>query len=210
MRLKVGDRVQIAPPARVSSARASARVVGWLEGQSFIVTTPQTGSGRLALQQGEVVVVRVFTGRSAFAFRCSVLRNASAVTDYLHLSFPETVDGVDVRSSPRFRVGLPARITAAAPGAPAEAKIDNMGSTGALLLCASPLGGIGDDVQLAFDLVLHDVPVSFALNATIRSSEPGADHHRHGVSFVEPAAHDRLVLAAFVCFNMYENPALGV
>jgi hypothetical protein len=210
MRLRVGDRVQIAPPSHVSSARASARVVGWVEGQSFILTTPQSTTGRLVLHQGEVVVVRVFTGRSAFAFRCSVLRNTSPVGDFLHLSFPQAIDGVDVRSSPLFRLGLPATVSTASTGEPVQATIDNMGSTGALLLCAAPLGATGDSVKVAFELVLHDVPVALVLNASIRTAEAAEGHHRHGVSFVDPTAHERLVLAAFVCFHTYENPALGV
>jgi hypothetical protein len=209
MRLKVGDRVQLEPPAHAGAGRVTARTVGWVEGQSLILTVPQTPGGKLCLQAGETVVVRVFTGRSAFAFGATVLRGTTKVSDYLHLSFPDAIDGVDVRSSPRFRLCLPAK--AAADGAqPVDATIDNIGSTGALVVCAEPLGAIGGRIELAFDLELHKVPMSLALQAEIRTvEEAGASVHRHGVSFSDPSPNDRLVLAALVWFNMYENPKLS-
>jgi hypothetical protein len=211
MRLKVGDRVQIAPPAQTGAGRLSASVVGWVEGRSFIVTIPQTPMGRLCLHAGEIVVVRAFTGRSAFAFSCTVLRSTVQPCDYLHLTFPDRIDGVDVRSSPRFRLGLPAQVTPAAGAEAIQATIDNIGSTGALLVCDNPLGAMGDTVEVAFDVVLHDIPVSLALRAEIKTADQSADgaHFRHGVFFLEPSTNERLTLAALVWFNMYENPKLS-
>jgi hypothetical protein len=205
MHLKVGDRVQLEPPPHAQLGRLSSLVVGWVERQSLILTVPRTASGRLSLQPGELVVVRAFTGRSAYAFCCSVLRKAANPLDYLHLSFPEAIDGVDVRTSPRFRLRMPAKI--AAKGATAVAAlIDNMGATGASVACGEPLGRVGERIEVAFDLVLHDVPVALALQAEIRAVDAAGGVHRHGVCFVDPSPNDRLVLAAFVWFNMYENP----
>ncbi|MGH8638867.1 MAG: flagellar brake protein [Burkholderiales bacterium] len=211
MRLKVGDRVQIAPPEQIGAGRLSATVVGWVEGKSLILTIPQTPAGRLCLHAGEYVVVRAFTGRSAFAFSCTVLRSTVKPCDYLHLSFPDRIDGVGVRSSPRFRLGLPARVKLAQGSEAIQVTIDNIGSTGALLVCDRPLGATGDSVEVAFDVVLHDVPVSLALRAQIKTADQAADaaHYRHGVFFVEPSTNDRLILAALVWFNMYENPKLS-
>jgi hypothetical protein len=211
MRLKVGDRVQIELPVQLGSARVSARVVGWVEGYSLVLTLPHTSAGRLCLHAGEKVVVRVFTGRSAFAFGCSVLRSTlKPPCDYLHLSFPDVIDGVDVRSSPRVRIGLAAMVTPAGGGEAVAATIDNIGSTGALLVSQAPLGSPGGRIRVAFELVLHEVPISLALEADIRSEDAGeGGHFRHGVAFVEPSPNDRLVLAALVWFNMYENPKLS-
>jgi hypothetical protein len=209
MRLRVGDRVQVEPPPQVGSSRASARVVGWVEGQCIILTGPQIGARRTYFQAGEVVVVRVFTGRSAFAFGCTVLKTTATPVDYVHLSFPDSIAGVDVRSSPRVRLNLGAK--AAAQDAEArDATIDNIGCTGALIVCGHPLGAVGDSVSVEFDVVLHDVPVSLSLRAAIRSIDNAGDGpHRYGVSFVDPGPNDRLILAALIWFNMYENPRLS-
>jgi hypothetical protein len=141
-----------------------------------------------------------------------VLKNASPVHDYVPLSFPEVIDAVGVRNSPRVRLRLPAKVTGPSSPAAMEADIDNIGRSGALLVCPQPLGGRGDTLQLEFEVMLDDIPVSLALNATIRSSEPGTGQtpHRHGVAFVDPTPHDRLALAALVWFHIYENPALSV
>jgi hypothetical protein len=208
MHLKVGDRVQLEPPAHTRLARLSSLVVGWVERQSLILTVPQTTAGRLCLHPGEVVVVRAFTGRSAYAFRGTVLKKTAKPFDYLHLTFPDVINGVDVRTSPRFRIGLPAK--AAADGAaPVAAQIDNMGATGALVACGEPLGRVGDRFQLAFELVLHEVPVALSLQAEIRTVQDAGGTHRHGVAFA-PGPNDRLALAAFVWFNMYENPQASI
>lgn len=207
MHLKVGDPVQVELPAHLG--RVSVRVVGWVEGHCLILTVPHTASGRLGLHIGENVVVRVFTGRSAFAFRCAVLRSTLKPSDYLHLSFPTTIDGVHVRSSPRVRIALPASATPAAGSEARAVSVDNIGSTGALLVSPSRLGGPGDRIEVAFDLVLHDVPVSLALQAEIRSEDTDdRGMVRHGVAFVAPGPNDRLALAALVWFHMYENPQL--
>jgi hypothetical protein len=211
MRLKVGDRAQIEPPQHIAADRLPTKVVGWVENESLIMTVPQTRGGPLELREGETVVVRVFTGRQAFAFRSVVLKKSAPPFRYLHLSFPERVEGAEVRSSPRYRVDLPGNATAAAGGNPVGVRIDNIGTTGALVIASTPLGVNGELIKLEFSLVLHDIPVSLSLKAKIRSTQSdedgsGASRHRHGVSFEEPGTNDRLILAALVCFNMYENP----
>jgi c-di-GMP-binding flagellar brake protein YcgR len=215
MRLKVGDRAQLEPPPRAGSERVPVRVVGWIENESLIVTVPQSPRGRLTLLEGEDVMLRVFTGQSAFAFRCAVLKRNSQAFDFLQLTFPDHVEGVAVRNSPRVRIGLPAKVTGASGGTPMDARIDNLGATGALLDSFAPLGARGDSLKVDFDMVLHEVPVSLSLSATIRSAqtdEPseGAPRHRCGVSFVELTPNDRLILASLVWFHMYENPKLAV
>lgn len=211
MRLKVGDLVQVQPPAEIGVGRVSARVVGWVEGQSLLLTIPQLPLGRLRLCAGERMVVRAFTGRSAFAFSCTTLRGTARPSDYLYLSFPDRIDGVDVRSSPRFRLKAPARVTPAQAIESVHATIDNIGSTGAMLVCETALGAVGEVMQIAFDVVLHDIPVSLALRAEIKTADRAADsgQYRHGVYFFEPSRNDQLVLAALVWFNMYENPGLS-
>jgi len=216
MRLKVGDRAQLEPPAKAGNGRMPVRVVGWVENESLIVTVPHLSAGRLELLAGEMVLMRVFTGQSAFAFRCSVLKKYSPAFEYLQLSFPQRVDGVEVRSSPRVRIDLPAKVTLAnGGGSSLDALIDNVGTTGALLEAAAPLGAKGDSLKVTFDLVLHEIPVSLSLDATIRTvhtdeASDGAPRSRHGVSFVEPGANNRLILAALVWFHMFENPNRAV
>jgi hypothetical protein len=43
-------------------------MLGWLWVQCVIATAPQNTDGRLVLQEGELVLIRSFTGKSAVAF----------------------------------------------------------------------------------------------------------------------------------------------
>jgi hypothetical protein len=43
-------------------------MLGWLGVQCVIATAPQNTVGRLVLQEGELVLIRSFTGKSAVAF----------------------------------------------------------------------------------------------------------------------------------------------
>lgn len=210
-RFQVGDVVQVEPPAYTGFGRLTSKVVGWVEDQVLLLTIPRTAKGRLCLSTGEALVVRGFTGSRAFAFECTVLKNTSAPRNYLQLSYPQSVDGVEVRNSPRFRLRLPAEVSCKA-GAGIGGTVEDIGSSGALVSAESRLGEIGDAIALRFDLVLHDVSVSLALQASIRSvQQPAAGKlHYHGVAFVDPSSNDRLVLAALVWFHMYEKPHLRV
>jgi len=210
MRLKVGDQVHLDPPRRIAGGRATVILLGWLEGQSVIVTAPQNGAGRLVLQEGERVLMRAFTGKSAFAFRASVLKAAYLPYPYLHLSFPDKVEGVAIRSSPRCRVRLPAEITAGGKAA-GPGNILNIGTTGALIETAGPL--VQDDglIQIAFSLELHGVPVSLDLGAQVcgaKNAPAGGDArcHQYGVEFKNLQPNDRLILGSLVWYQMYEHP----
>jgi hypothetical protein len=210
MHLKVGDRAQLEPPCQSAAGRVTVRVVGWVEGRSLIMTAPHTAAGRLALDSGEIVLMRTFTGRSAFAFRCSVLRKSSPALEYLHLSFPEKIESIDVRNSPRCLLDLPVTLTLARGGRP-EAKLKNISVDGALLESAEPFGNQGDSVQLSFGLTLHGVPVMLAVKAEIKNINgfehpDGSPGHQHGVRFQDLTPNDRLVLGALVFHRIYEHP----
>jgi hypothetical protein len=92
--------------------------------------------------------------------------------------------------------------------------VENISTTGALLVSGEPLGAVGEAVKLDFGFLLHEVPVSLSLNCVVRSTKSdqdaaGASRYSHGVSFEDPAPNDRLMLAALVWFHMYENPRLA-
>jgi len=210
MRLKVGDQVHLEPPRRVAGGRATVMLLGWLAGQSVIVSAPQNAAGRLVLQAGDLVLLRVFTGRSAFAFRAAVLKAAHQPFHYLHLSFPDKVEGVEIRSSPRCRVRLPAAITAAGSVA-SQGNILNIGTTGALIETAEPLNRDQGLIQIACSFELHGVPVSLELRAQVcgEKSNPTADgsaRRQYGVEFKHLQPNDRLILGSLVWYQMYEHP----
>lgn len=74
MHLKVGDKIPIEIPRGVKGERTLGKVIGWVEGSSFLITLPQRIIMAGLLKDGEHVLLRAFTGRSAFAFSTTVLK----------------------------------------------------------------------------------------------------------------------------------------
>lgn len=215
MRVKVGDRAQLEPPPQMNAGRVTVKVVGWVEGHSLIVTAPRARTGRLVLQAGEHALLRVFTGTSAFAFKSTVLKTSRPPFEYLHLSFPDNIERLEVRSSPRFRVDLPAAITPAGGATKAEGTIRNLSTTGALLEAADPIGNVGEEIRIEFKFRLHGVPTELKLGATIRTTKSaddltGTPQHQHGVSFNEMPPSDLMILSALVWYEMHEHPRNAV
>jgi hypothetical protein len=210
MRIKVGDQLHLEPPRRSAGGRATVIMLGWLEGQSVIVTAPQNGAGRLVLQEGELVLMRAFTGKSAFAFRASALKSANLPFHYVHLSFPDKVEGVAIRNSPRCRVQFPAQVSAGGKAA-FRGTVLNIGTSGALVETADPLDQNEGLIQIAFSLELHGVAVSLDLRAQVcgakgAAAADGAPRHQYGVEFKELQPNDRLILGSLVWYQMYEHP----
>ena len=215
MRMKVGDRAQLEPPPQMNAGRVTVKIVGWVEGHSLIVTAPRARSGRLTLQAGEHALLRVFTGSSAFAFKCTVLKTSKPPFEYLHLSFPDKIERLEVRTSPRYRVDLPATLVPARAAAGIDGRIENISTTGALIEAAEPLGNTGEEVRIEFNFELHGVPASLKLNATLRATKSaedltGSPRHQHGVSFKDVAPNDLMILSALVWYEMHEHPRNAV
>lgn len=213
MRLQVGDRLHLEPPTQCGLGRLVVNVVGWVQGSSFIVTAPRSGSGRLDLQPGELVSLRAFTGCSAFSFRCTVLKRSAPPFEYLHLSFPVEVNAQAVRKAPRLRTDLPAK--AAPDGAAAvELVVRNLSTTGALLATRQPLGAAGAMLRLDLALLVQEAAVPLSLACVIRSAKEGKDAagaplHAVGVAFEDLAPNALLALSAYIWSRMYEDPRLA-
>jgi len=210
MRLKVGDQVSLEPRHRIAGGRATVKVLGWLEGVSLMVTIPQNTAGRVFLQEDEQVLMRAFTGKSAFAFRTAVLRAAYQPFQYLHIGFPVEVERVQIRNSFRFRVNLPASIVLAGKrGRPGS--IVNIGTTGALIETPEAIDTDASSIRITTSFELHGAPVSLDLGATVRIAKSeslghGMPRHLYGVEFNDLKPNDRLVLGSLLWYHMHEHP----
>lgn len=208
--LNVGDTVYLEFSGVDTHGRASAVVLGWREGVSVMVTMPVVGDKPVQLFDGETLTLRVFTGRSAFAFQTVVRKAASLPFPYVHLNFPKRVHAVEIRSSPRSRVGMPATFSVAGRHMGLGTILD-IGAAGALLDTGKVLDKSVDALQLAFSFELHSVPVSLDLHARILgmkgySSKGEQPCVQYRLAFDQMQPNDRLILSSLVWFQMYEHP----
>ncbi|MBI4937898.1 MAG: flagellar brake protein [Nitrosomonadales bacterium] len=214
LNLKVGDRLQLEPPVQLGTERSIVKLLGYLENTSLLVTAPFENGTYLPLLEGEVVVIRGFSRRNAFGFSSTVRRVCKLPFGYLHLSFPDEVQGTVIRKSPRVKTKIITTVTKpdAGEAVPQTGTIVNISSTGAQLAARKFLGEVGETVKLAFRVSLHNMDAYLTACGIIRrvftdEDEKGdASQVSYGVEFCGLQSNDRLILQSLIYQQMIEFP----
>jgi len=214
MSLKVGDRLQIQPPAQLSMERFIVKLIGYLDNVSLLVTAPLASNGlRLQLMEGEKLVVRIFSSQNAFGFASTIDKIFKIPFDYLHLSFPSEVQGMMIRKAPRVKTRIIASVSRAEQaGDSASAIISNLSANGALLDAKRSLADKGDSIRLAFRVNLHNIDAYLTVNAAVRAvfTDDAADKGglliHHGLEFFDLQPNDSVILQSLIYQQMIEHP----
>lgn len=217
MKLKAESRLQLEPPAQLGRERLLVKVIGYLRGVSLLVTAPTTANGaRLQLREGEKVVMRSFSGQNAFAFACTVERACKLPYEYLHLSFPDVIQGVVIRKAPRVKANIIAAVHNTNSRNAKEqvpALISNISANGAALDARRPLGNKGDILDLSFRVNLHKIDAFLSIKGAIRAvlngeaadiSEP--EITRYGIEFQSLQPNDMVILQSMIYQQIIESP----
>lgn len=216
MKLKVEDRLQLEPPAQLTRERFTVKVIGFLRGASLLVSMPITANGlRLQLMEKEKLVMRSFSGQNAFGFACTIERICKIPYEYMHLSFPEDIQGIMIRKAPRVKTRIIAAVQDVKTGAEKQisALISDISANGVSLEARQSLGDKGDTLNLAFRVQLHNIDAYLSLKGIIRAvfTVDPADHSktaliRHGIEFQDMQANDSVILQSLIYQQMIENP----
>ena len=207
MGLRVGDRMQLAPPPRLEGDPCMVRLIGYVRDLSLLVTAPPHGCWRAPVIEGDNVVMRVFSGRSAFGFICQVEKIVRMPFEYLHLSFPRLIAGRVIRRSRRVKADIAVKIDG---GACAAGTILNISSTGAEVSAETAPGESGATIGLSFTLNVHGVQTPLALKAAIRSAREstgdGNAGWRCGVEFMDVPVDAAASLKSLIYQELIEHP----
>jgi hypothetical protein len=213
LKLHVGARVQLQPPAHLGKERYTVRLLGWKSGVSVLTEAPIASSGlRIAIRENDPIIVRAFSGRNAFGFTSPVRRVSSYPFEYLHLAWPNRIEGMVVRKVPRVRMRAIANV-ALADGSTTAATLVNLSATGAGIESAKPLGARGDRMTVSFRLPLHQFSATLGLTAEIRAEirpddeSARTDVNRYGIEFVELQPDNAIYLQSYVYQRLVEDPA---
>jgi hypothetical protein len=225
MRLRVGDRLQLQPPANVATERVMVKLIGYVENVSLLTTSPSINGLRVPLRDNDRVVVRVFANQNAFGFDTNVMRVNKLPYEYLHLEFPTRIQGAVIRKSPRIRTKLITNITQPDPtgefqvGNPDYRQaglILNLSADGAQMQAKQVLAPKGGMLKVAFRVNLHDVDAVITVGAVVRSiiehdpltNDIKANTVMHGMQFTEVSSNDHLILQSMIYQKMIEQPHL--
>lgn len=215
MKLKVGDRLQIQPPAQLSPERFIVKLIGYVNNVSLLVTAPIDANGlRLQLIEGEKLVVRVFSSQNAFGFASTIEKVCKLPFDYLHLSFPNEVQGMVIRKAPRVKTKIIAAVVTCTQGSDSvSAIISNLSASGALLDARRNLGEKGDILKISFRVNLHNIDAYLTVTAAVRAvftdevlDNRGTVLIHHGLEFVDLQPNDSVILQSMIYQQMIERP----
>lgn len=112
IKLGIGDTIQLQFQSDVEPSRCFVTLIGYLEGQSVIVTTPIINGSLMLVREGQDFVVRLFSGKTAYAFTSMAKRVTNTPYPHLHLAYPKEVRGLVVRGSSRGRINIICHATA--------------------------------------------------------------------------------------------------
>lgn len=151
MKIQVGARLQLML-AHNRQAIYYSSLIGYVAGEYLLVKLPIERGLSVPMQEGERVIVRVFSGVAVYTFTCSIESVLLAPRYYMHLSFPAEMKATPLRQAVRVKVNLPVQVLQAPAdqGHATEAALSDLSISGAFVTSGEELGAPGDRISIAF------------------------------------------------------------
>jgi len=204
MNLQVGVRLQLIIHRHIKPVQYFSTLIGYLRDEYLIVKVPIENGTPVGLVEGERITVRVFSGMHVCSFACTVERVFDRPLLYVHLSFPDAIQGTSLRTAMRVKVDIPAQVLPARPDAPAvDCALTNVSVNGARIESPCSLPDDGGQVTLEFAVMpaTCDREVRVRVRAAVRNvvnvarrESDGAEVFAYGVQFLDlnPVHHAML------------------
>lgn len=186
MNLQVGGRIQFITHRTIKPIQHFSTVIGYVKDEYLIVKIPMENGASIVLNEGDKLTIRVFSGVTVCSFACSVLRIFGRPLHYVHLSFPDTIQGTSLRTAMRVKVEIPAQLSyrdvAAVP-----VFIVNLSVSGALIEAPGMLTPDDDGVALSFTLLVQPNKHQMRVNtrARIQNVSVGKPSNGHAADAAE-------------------------
>jgi c-di-GMP-binding flagellar brake protein YcgR len=192
MNLQVGGRIQFITHRTIKPIQHFSTLIGYVKDEYMIVKIPFESGAAISLNDGDKLTIRVFSGVTVCSFAASVLRIFPRPLNYVHLSFPKTIQGTSLRAAMRVKVDIPAHLTCE-DGAQLSVFLVNLSVSGALIESPKKLPDNPGTVGLSFTLIVqgsHQMIIN--TRATIQNVnilKPATETHRevftYGVQFID-------------------------
>lgn len=211
--LNNGDTLQLQPQGIKEDTRYYVRFLGYLKNKSIMVTNPVVDGHVLFLREGQDFIVRMFSGKNAYAFKTNILKVNTVPFPYLHLTYPSSVQGVEVRKAQRLQIKLiTSVVNPEAPRKKFSATLCDLSLTGARLDAHQELGKPGHNINMTFrvktELIDSYVDVSAIIRRCDRRDECNDSAQppwEHGVQFVGLNTEQLLTIQHVLYQRMMES-----
>jgi c-di-GMP-binding flagellar brake protein YcgR len=195
LNMQVGVRLQFMTHRRVKPVPYFSTLIGYVKDEYIIVKIPTESGVPIALTEGERVTIRVFSGVNVCSFACTVDRIFPRPLNYVHLSFPTSIQGTSLRGAMRVKTEMPVEVrsTVRPSAAPINCTLTNVSVTGARVDTVRPLPRGEELINLKFTLVMSSgiqgaQVDTLAMVRNVTSEKPAPDLpeiYSYGVQFVD-------------------------
>jgi c-di-GMP-binding flagellar brake protein YcgR len=176
------------------ASKKESQFFGAIEGKGVMVGPIGSESAQTGLQEGEVCVVRGFTGIYEYSFLSKVLQTFEKPFVYALLAYPAQVDAKRVRQSMRMKSNCPVEVVHPAPAQPAT--LVDISLAGAMIRTVSNVATVGQEILLGFSPLIEGELMRIEASASVchsnHSSAEGAFFT--GVAFKNLSSQHKLVL----------------
>jgi c-di-GMP-binding flagellar brake protein YcgR len=185
-----------------SKRRHDVQVIGYLKGESLLVTMPRENGALAKIFPHDEYIVRYFKGKNIIAFKTRILHIATIPYYHLHLEFPQELEKVEIRQAERIRISVNAQTLV--EGQKHWSVIRDISIGGAQVVLHEEVGKPEDHIELFFDLKIGEIEREIHLVALIRNirkeknTDTGKDEYRYGVEFIDPSEDDAVFVQGFV------------
>lgn len=183
------------------ASKKESQYFGAIEGKGVMVGPLGSEGARTELDEGEVCIVRGFTGQYEYSFLTKVLQTFEKPFAYALLAYPAQVDARKVRQSLRTKTSWPSKVSIPASGdaaamAPLAVTLIDISASGAMIAAPNSLEKIGASLELTLEVLVDDAPTTLHLNATICHNNRGTQDGMYfiGMAFKQLSQQDKLVL----------------
>jgi c-di-GMP-binding flagellar brake protein YcgR len=200
MRLRAGMALQTKRLV-AGSVKRESQFLAAMEGKGVMVGPQGPDGEQTGLVDGEICVVRGFTGQYEFSFLSKVLQTFEKPFPYALLAYPKHVDARLVRRSLRTKAAWPTRVwqpdaVGADPSPRHDAQLLDISLSGAMVHAPVSPAIVGQAVQLSVTADLDGDAQQLQVAAVVchSSAAPAGDGFHIGVAFTDLTAQDKLVL----------------
>jgi len=186
--------------------RYTVRLIGFVRNKTVFVTAPAIDGKFEFIRDGQMFIVRAFSGKKAYAFVAAAVKSVHSPHPYLHLSYPKEVRCTIVRRGARATVKIIAAVSLGTERT-AGATLTDLSMGGASGTARQVLGKKGEAGQIKFKVNAAGQDEYLNLKTVLRSIAPSenGDGYRHGFEFLDVGIHERLILSAFVHQTLAEG-----
>lgn len=177
------------------ASKKEAQLFGAIENRGVMVG-PQGPEGEdPGLTEGDVCIVRGFTGQHEFSFISKVLQTYDQPFVYALLAYPNQVDARLVRQSLRTRTRWP--IVTQLGEQRQEGLLVDLSLQGAMVSTPEPVAAVGKVLSLTIQGLIEGELSPITVKATVCHSHRAQDGESHftGMAFHSLTQQDKLVLS---------------